>query len=159
MFKNSESYRIYKDGYYNTDEVAVLAVGLWDSHNCKVASDILDILSPKADNFFKKCRTYNIPIIFGSSSLTSKPQYQHLKKNLKNIPFQNFVDHGLNFPPLPFDDSDGGVVEKNPNFNRKNVGMHPSIEICDQDIMSGNNKEILKKKKDRNLLQKKSLYQ
>lgn len=143
LFNNNENEYIYTDKYYKSaKEVGILVVGLWDSHNCKVAHKILDEICPKANTFIKKCRKEGMHIIFGSSSLLKNPKYKHLGKNIK-APFQSFKDKGINIPPLPFDDSDGGIVEKNPDFNRKNVGMHPAIEIENGDCMSGNNKEIL----------------
>lgn len=50
----------------------------------------LQELSPKINLFLKKART----------------------NNMKNIPFANLVDKGLNFPPIPFNDSDGGINER-----------------------------------------------
>ncbi len=142
LFTNNFADWTYVDKYYKSSNVGLLVIGLWDSHNCKVANKILNEISPKANEFIKRCRSNGSRIIFGSSSLTKNPKYKHLANNMK-VPFQKFKDYGLNIPPLPFDDSDGGIVEKNNDFNRKDVSMHPSIEIADNDCMSGNSKEIM----------------
>lgn len=142
LFTNNDCDWTYLDRYYDPKKIAVLVIGLWDSHNCQVAANILDELSPKADVFLKKCRTNGSHIIFGSSSLTKNPEYKQLGKNIR-VPFQNFKDYGITIPPLPFDDSDGGIVANNPNFNREDVNMHPAIEISNNDCMSGNSKEIM----------------
>lgn len=151
------SFRKYQSFFVNTDElelvekektfessqVGVLVIGMWSGHQCLVADRILHELSPKVNSFLKVCRSKNMKVIFGSSSLTKLPKYAPLRKNMKGLSFAKLVDKGLCFPPIPFDDSDGGVNEKNPNFKRDEVDLHPSIEVCDTDAMSDNSKEIL----------------
>ena len=123
--------------------MAVLVIGLWSGHHCAEADRILHELCPKVNVFLKKCRNNNMKVIFGSLSLTKLPKYAPLKNNMKNIPYARLIDKGMSFPPLPFDDSDGGIVSRNLNFSRVGVDIHPSIEIFDTDAMSDNCKEIL----------------
>ena len=82
-------------------------------------------------------------IIVGSSSLFNKPEFKKYREPLKNIPFSKFHDYGMNYPPLPIDDSDGGVEIHNPNFDRKSVSLHSAIELEDGDCISGHPKEIV----------------
>ena len=135
--------RIEKEKIYNTNEIAILVIGMWSSHQCLVTDKKLQELSPKVDLFLKKARTNNMKVIFGSSSLTKLPKYKSLRDNMKNIPFANLVDKGLNFPPIPFNDSDDGINERNPDFKRGDVDMNPLIEISNTDSMTDNSKELL----------------
>ena len=144
FFVNSDSLELVeKEKTYDSSRVGVLVIGMWSGHQCLVADRILHELSPKVDSFLKVCRSKNMKVIFGSSSLTKLPKYAPLRKNMKGLSFAKLVDRGLSFPPIPFDDSDGGVNEKNPNFKRDEVDLHPAIEVCDTDAMSDNSKEIL----------------
>jgi nicotinamidase-related amidase len=140
---SSELELVEKEKTFNSSEVAVLVIGMWSGHQCLVADTILHELSPKVNTFLKTCRSKNMKVIFGSSSLTKLPKYVPLRKNMKGLAFAKLVDRGLSFPPIPFDDSDGGVNQKNPNFKRDDVDLHPSIEVADTDAMSDNSKEIL----------------
>ena len=144
LFVNSEIEMVQKEKIYKSNEIAVLVIGMWSHHQCKVADQILQELSPKVDTFLKRSRALGMKVIFGSSSLTKLPKYKQLTKNMKNIPFSALKDNGLSFPSLPFNvGADGGVVERNPDFSRTDVDIHPSIDICDADAMSDNCKEIL----------------
>ncbi len=143
FFVNTPLERVEKEKTFHSSRVAVLVIGMWSGHQCKVADDKLQELSPKVDAFLKRCRSKDMKIIFGSSSLTKLPKYANLRKNMKNIPFSTFKDKGLCFPPIPFDDTDGGINERNPNFQRGEVDMNPAIEIMDCDAMTDNSKEML----------------
>ncbi len=143
FFVNAPVELVEKEKTFDCSRIGVLVIGMWSGHQCLVADRILHEMSPKVDAFLKTCRSKGAKVIFGSSSLTKLPKYAPLRKNMKGIPFANFVDKGLSYPPLPFDDSDGGVVEKNPNFKRDEVEMHPAIDVLDCDAISDNCKEIL----------------
>lgn len=144
FFVNSNELELVeKEKTFTTSQVGVLVIGMWSGHQCLVADKILHELSPKVNSFLKTCRSKNMKVIFGSSSLTKLAKYAPLRKNMKGLSFVSLVDKGLSFPPIPFDDSDGGVNEKNPNFKRDDVDLHPSIEVSNTDAMSDNSKEIL----------------
>ena len=143
FFVNNEPELVEKEKTLDPSKVAVLVIGMWSGHQCLVADRILHELSPKVDSFLRMCRSNQMKVIFGSSSLTKLPKYAALRKNMKGLSFAKLVDHGLSFSPIPFDDSDGGVNERNPNFKRDDVDLHPAIEVFDTDAMSDNSKEIL----------------
>jgi hypothetical protein len=144
LFMNNDLLEcIEKEKMYNTNELAILVIGMWSNHQCLVANRKLEELSPKVDSFLKKGRANNMKIIFGSSSLIKLPKYKLLRENMKNIPFANLVDKGLSFPPIPFNDSDGGINEKNDTFKRCDVDMNQMIEIVNTDAMTDNAKELL----------------
>lgn len=143
FFVNCPLERVEKEKTFDPSQVAVLVVGMWSGHQCKVADRILQELSPKVDTFLKRCRSHEMKIIFGSSSLVKLPKYASLRKNMKNIPFAKLTDKGLSFPPIPFDDSDGGINERNTEFQRGEVDMNPAIECMDVDAITDNSKELL----------------
>ena len=145
IFPNSNQVQIIEtEKSFKTNEIAVLVIGMWSSHACQVATDQLDALAPKVDSFLKKCRNSGSKIIFGSSSLTKSPAYKENVAHMKGVPFASLQDHGMPpYPPLPIDDSDGGIVTKNPSFKRSDVAMHPGVTVLPEDAMSDNNKEIL----------------
>lgn len=145
FFINSDvPLRVEKEILYNTRDIAVIVIGMWSNHQCKIADAKLQELAPKINVFLKKCRQNGMHIVFGSSSLTKLPKYRPNVKNMKNIPFHALKDCGLSFPQLPFNvGEDGGVVEKNTGFDRAAVDIHPAIEVESTDGMSDNVKEIL----------------
>lgn len=145
IFPNSNIVQIIEtEKSLKSSEVGVLVIGMWSSHACQVATDRLDELAPKVDSFLKKCRNSGCKVIFGSSSLTKSPTYKQNVAHMKGLPFASLRDYGMpQYPPLPIDDSDGGIVTKNPSFKRSEVDMHPGVTVCPEDAMSDNNKEIL----------------
>jgi len=125
--------------------VALLSIELWNCHKCKTATSKLDEISIKTNELMKKIRNAGGKIIHGSSSLVDLPQYTPMRNNITCIPEVKLIDHGMiSYPPIPIDDSDGGICELNLEFNRKSVVMNSNIEIdYERDVISGHNKEIL----------------
>jgi hypothetical protein len=143
FFVNGPIERIEKEKTFDPRRIGILVVGMWSGHQCKIADQKLQELSPQVDTFLKKCRGKGMKVIFGSQSLVKHPKYVNLRKNMKNIAFAKLEDKGLSFPPIPFDDSDGGVNERNPSFQRGEVDLNPQIEVSDTDAMTDNCKELL----------------
>ena len=139
----SECFFIEK--YIEGSKIAFLSIGMWNQHKCKVASENLDKIAVPINELMKKIRLAGGKIIHGSSTLTSLPEYKSLRKNIENLPNAPLKDNGMpKLPPVPIDDSDGGVCEHNEHFVRKTVAMNPHIDIdYDADVISGHNKEIL----------------
>lgn len=131
------------DKTYNTNEVGILLIGLWDTHPCLVAQDKLHQLCPRVNDFITSYRMSGCKIIIGSSSLIKREKYQKYCAITSQIPYAKFQDFGMHFPPLPIDDSDGGVEVPNPGFDRQAVDLHPSIKLQDGDYMCANPKEIV----------------
>lgn len=147
LFKNNDdNFQVfYQDKYIDAKKIALLSIGMWSEHKCKVATDKLNEISPKLNELMKKIRNSGGKIIHGSSTLVNLPEYKSMRTRIENLPNAKLVDRGMvQFPPVPIDDSDGGTCELNTNFVRKNVRMNPLIEMdFERDAISGHNKEIL----------------
>jgi hypothetical protein len=145
LYANDREYHQFRlEKTFLPSEVGILLVGLWDTHNCLIAQNILDQICPEINKFITRYRGLGSKVILGSSSLGGKPEYRKYRQAIKGVGFSTFKDYGMNYPPLPFDDSfDGGIEEPNPDFVRSNVKLHPSIQLDDNDLISGNAKEIV----------------
>jgi nicotinamidase-related amidase len=146
VFKNGGKAEVfYLDKFIDCKKIALLSIGMWSMHKCQVATDRLNEISIKANSLMKLIRNNGGRIIHGSSTLVNLPEYKHMRNNIFGLPQAKLIDHGMvSFPPVPIDDSDGGIVEKNPNYDRKKVLMNPYIDMdYEKDAISGHNKEIL----------------
>jgi nicotinamidase-related amidase len=146
IFKNGGKNEVfYLDKYIDCKKIAILSIGMWSVHKCKVASDRLNEISIKANELMKLVRNNGGKILHGSSTLVNIPEYKNMRNNIIGLPEAKLVDNGMiAYPQVPLDDSDGGVVEYNPNYDRKKVLMNPYIEMdYEKDAITGHNKEIL----------------
>ena len=146
LFKNDGKLEcFFLDRQIHGSKVAILSIGMWSEHKCKVATEKLVEISKISNEVMKKVRNAGGKVIHGSSTLVSLPDYKSLRKGIENAPNAQLIDRGMiAYPPVPIDDSDGGVAMKNPTFQRQNVKMNPHIVIdFDNDVISGHNKEIL----------------
>jgi hypothetical protein len=146
LFKNGGKLEcFFLDKQIRGSKVAILSIGMWSEHKCQVATEKLDEISKISNEVMKKVRSVGGKVIHGSSTLVSHPEYKSLRSRIENLPNAQLIDHGMiAYPPVPIDDSDGGVVTKNSTFKRQNVKMNPHIEIdFENDVISGHNKEIL----------------
>lgn len=151
LFTNQEYELQQIFRYYNYDEVALLSIGIWSSHSCYSATERIHDLAERANVFIEKMRSKGCHIIHGGSysNYSCKEgnwEDTNLRKNMKGLPMAILQDNGLNVPPLPLDDSDGGYEkeDKNMEYNRKDVTIHPKIQVdYEKDCISDNSKEIL----------------
>lgn len=151
LFTNNDYEVFEKFKYYNYNEIALLSIGIWNGHSCYSATERIHTLAEKANIFIKKMRENGSHIIHcGSYSnyhcKTGNWNETGLRKNMKGHPMAKLEDKGINIPPLPLDDSDGGYEkeDKNLEYNKASVSIHPSIEIdYDNDCISDYSKEIL----------------
>jgi hypothetical protein len=146
IYKNINSNNIFfLEQIKSCQNVALLSIGLWNFHKCKVATQKLDEISIKTNILMKKIRNAGGKIIHGSSTLVNLSKYKPLRDKITCIPEAKLIDHGMiSIPPIPIDDSDGGICELNEEYNRKDVVMNIHIEIdYEKDVISGHNKEIL----------------
>ena len=70
----------------------------------------------------------------------------YLRKNIRKLPIAKLEDKGINIPPIPLDDSDGGYEkeDKNLEYVKSNVSIHPAIKVdYERDCISDYSKEIL----------------
>lgn len=146
IYKNNMSNSIFfLDDIKECKNIGLLSIGMWNFHKCKVASEKLNEISIKTNQLMKKIRNGGGKIIHGSSTLVNLPQYKKMRDNITNVPEAKLHDNGMiSYPPVPLDDSDGGICELNKDYDRKKVVMNPYIEIdYETDVISGHNKEIL----------------
>ena len=146
MFKNNQQYTtFFQEKTIDPSKIAILSIGMWSVHKCKKASEMLDKIAIKTNVLMKNIRDNGGKIIHGSSTLVNRPEYSQMRKNITGLPEAKLIDHGfVSYPPIPIDDSDGGVCEINPEYDRKNVLMNKYIDMdFDKDAISGHNKEIL----------------
>tara|TARA_B100001093_G_C26854507_1_gene1026758 strand:- start:1020 stop:2093 length:1074 start_codon:yes stop_codon:yes gene_type:complete len=151
LFVNNEYEIFEKFKYYNYNEIALLSIGIWNGHSCYSATERIHDLAERANIFIKQMRENGSHIIHcGSySNYHCKEgdwEQTKLRKNMKGHDMAILKDKGLNIPPLPLDDSDGGYEkeDKNLEYNKKSVSIHPKIEIdYENDCISGYSKEIL----------------
>lgn len=151
LFTNEEYETIEKFKYYNFNEIALLSIGIWNGHSCYSATERIHDIAKKSNIFIKKMRNNGCHIIHcGSYSnyhcLKGNWEDTNLRKNIKNHDKAILKDKGISIPPLPLDDSDGGydIKDKNLEYNKKSVSIHPSIEIdYEKDCISDYSKEIL----------------
>jgi hypothetical protein len=151
LFTNSDTELQQVFRYYDYKDVALLSIGIWSSHSCYSATERIHELANKANVFIEKMRSKGCHIIHGGSYTNysckmGKWEDTMLRKNMKGHPVAKLQDKGWNIPPLPLDDSDGGYekTDKNLEYNRANVTIHPSISVdYDKDCISDNSKEIL----------------
>jgi hypothetical protein len=151
VFTNSDFEKINLFKYYNYDEVALLSIGIWSSHSCYSATERIHNLAERANIFIEKMRNKGCHIIHGGSysnysCKTGNWEESQLRKNIKGMPMAVLKDYGINVPPIPFDDSDGGFdkSDKNMEYNKKNVTIHPKITVdYEKDCISEYSKEIL----------------
>jgi hypothetical protein len=146
LYKNINSNSLFfLDDVKNCKNIALLSIGMWSCHKCKIASEKLNEISINANLLMKKIRDGGGKIIHGSSTLVNLPQYKKMRDNITSVPEAKLHDYGMvSYPPVPIDDSDGGICELNEDYDRKKVLMNPHIEMDhDTDVISGHNKEIL----------------
>ena len=144
-----EALNIWK--YYDYSEVALLSIGIWSQHSCYSATERIHDLAERANLFIVKMRDKGCHIIHGGSysnysCKTGNWEDSTLRKNIKGRPMAFLHDKGINIPPLPFDDSDGGYIpeDKNLEYSKKKVSMHPKISVdYERDCISDYSKEIL----------------
>lgn len=151
LFTNAdyELQQIFR--YYDYSQVALLSIGIWSSHSCYSATERIHDLASRANVFIEKMRSKGCHIIHGGSynnyaCKMGRWEDTLLRKNMKGHPMAKLEDKGISIPPLPLDDSDGGYVksDKNLEYNRAMVTIHPSIHVdYDRDCISDNSKEIL----------------
>ena len=150
-FINNEFEIFEKFKYYSPNELAILCIGMWNSHSCKPALDRQHKIAKKANLFLKKMRNFGVQIIIGGSypnydCKTGNWEDSNLRKNIKNKPMAKLIDKGISYPVLPFDDSDGGykLEDKNFEYDKKKITLHKDIEIdYEKDCISSYSKEIL----------------
>ena len=151
LFTNNDYEKFEKYKFYNYNEIALLSIGIWNGHSCYTATERIHELANKANKFIKKMRNNGSHIIHcGSYSNYHCKQGNwedtHLRKNIKGHKMAVLKDKGIIVPPIPIDDSDGGFEkeDKNMEYNKKEVSIHPSIEIdYEYDCISAYSKEIL----------------
>jgi len=152
FFKGTGEYQnVFVEKDYNPKQVAILVIGMWNTHASLSAAQKLDEMAPKMDKWLKESRSLGMQVIFGGSSWEKGPKADYWKnssfrKEISKCPFYPLKDCGLSVPPLPIDDTDGGYdaeTDKNPNFSRSKVDFHPGVEMVEGDALSGLNKEIL----------------
>ena len=133
------------DKHIDCSKVALLSVGMWSMHKCAIATRRLDEISLAANELMRTIRRNGGRVIHGSSTLVALPEYEQMRKNIACLPETRLVDRGMvHLPPVPLDDSDGGVVALNEAYDRKRVRMNPHIEMdYERDAITGHNKEIL----------------
>lgn len=136
---------------YNANQVALLSIGIWNGHSCYSATDRIHKIAKEANVFISRMRKLGCHIIHCGSynnyhCKLGKWDETNLRKNIRGKPKAKLQDKGITIPPLPIDDSDGGYepADKNMEYNKKNVAIHPDIEIdYDNDCISDYSKEIL----------------
>jgi hypothetical protein len=151
LFTNSEYELQQVFRYYDYNQVALLSIGIWSSHSCYSATERIHDLAARANSFIEKMRSKGCHIIHGGSynnysCKMGRWEDTQLRKNMKGLPMAKLDDKGASFPPLPLDDSDGGYEksDKNMEYNRAMVTIHPSISVdYEKDCISDNAKEIL----------------
>ena len=151
LFTNNDYEVFEKFKYYNYEELALLSIGIWNGHSCYSATERIHELSERANIFIKKMRSNGSHIIHCGSynnyhCKTGNWDNTNLRKNIKGHPIAPLIDKGLNIPPLPIDDSDGGYDKKDKNleYNKQSIAIHSNIEIdYDNDCISDYSKEIL----------------
>jgi nicotinamidase-related amidase len=151
-FKGTGQYdNVFVEKNYNPKQIAILVIGMWNTHASLSAAQKLDEMAPRMDAWLKNCRKLGMQVIWGGSSWEKGPKADYWKnssfrREISKCPFYPLQDRGLNVPPLPIDDSDGGydaATDKNPTFKRSEVDFHPGVEMMEGDALSGLNKEIL----------------
>jgi hypothetical protein len=142
--EETEQKTVFRELTIHPQKIGVLTVGVWDHHHCKVATQELARIAKTGNEVLVKLRNVGVKIIHGSSTLSSRPEYKPLRNNIK-APMASLTDYGMrDYPPIPIDDSDGGIVEENLKYDRTKVLMHPEIQMdYEKDCMSCHNKEIL----------------
>lgn len=151
LFINNEAELQQIFRYYNYNEVALLSIGIWSSHSCYSATERIHDLAERANTFLEKMRNKGCHIIHGGSYSNysckqGRWEDTKLRKNIKGLPMAILKDYGVTYPPIPFDDSDGGYekADKNREYNRAEVTIHPKIHVdYENDCISDNAKEIL----------------
>tara|TARA_B100001540_G_scaffold316837_1_gene347784 strand:+ start:3844 stop:4914 length:1071 start_codon:yes stop_codon:yes gene_type:complete len=151
LFINNDNEVFEKFKYYKPQEIAVLCIGMWNSHSCNTALERQHQIAKKANVFLKKMRNAGSQIIIGGSypnyaCKSGNWQDTNLRKNIRQKPIAKLIDRGLSYPVLPFDDSDGGYKKEDKNFDyeKKNVTLHPDIDLdYEKDCISNYSKEIL----------------
>lgn len=159
LYVNNEYEVFEKFKYYNCSEIAILSIGIWNGHSCYSATERIHELAPKANMFIKKMRNMGCHIIHGGSYSNYHCEHGNwddtmLRKNIAGKPVCVLKDKGLYVPELPIDDSDGGYdpIDKNKEYNKSSVSIHPSIDIdYEKDCISNYSKEILNYLFDKNI--------
>ena len=159
LFYNSEYEVFDKFKYYDYSEVALLSIGIWNGHSCLPATERIHDLAERANIFIEKMRNNGSHVIHGGSysNYSCKEgdwDETNLRQNIKGKPMAKLIDKGFTVPPIPIDDSDGGFDKKDKNYDydRSNITIHPAIKVDYQsDCISDNAKEILNYLYDKNI--------
>ena len=159
LFTNNEYENFEKFSYYDYNKIAILSIGIWNSHSCYSATERIHDLAEKSNIFLKNMRSNGAHIIHCGSYAnyhckTGDWSNTQLRKNIKGKPMAKLKDKGLNIPQLPLDDSDGGyeIHDKNKEYDKSKISIHNKIEIdYDKDCISDYSKEILNYLYDKNI--------
>jgi hypothetical protein len=151
LFTNGDTEKVNIFKYYNYNEIALLSIGIWNGHSCYSATERIHELAERANVFITKMRDKGSHIIHGGSYSNysckeGKWEDTQLRKNIKGAPSCKLIDKGINIPPLPIDDSDGGYEkeDKNKEYNKSTITIHPKIYVdYEKDCISDYSKEIL----------------
>ena len=65
LFVNNDNEVFEKFKYYKAQEIAVLCIGMWNSHSCNTALERQHQIAKKANVFLKKMRNAGSQIIIG----------------------------------------------------------------------------------------------
>lgn len=115
-------------------ETAVLICDMWDKHWCRGATERVNALAPRINDFVTTCRSKGMTIIHAPSETLDFYEDSLARQRAEEIPLiQPPIFTPPVYPPLPIDDSDGGSdtnqdgaeIPNNPVWTRQ----HPDIEI------------------------------
>lgn len=125
-------------------ETAIILCDVWDKHWCPSATQRCDALAKKMAPVIDAARSHGVQIIHAPSDCMSfykeAPQRIRMQEIPKAEPPKAL---GLNDPPLPIDDSDGGCDDDPPVKNyRAWTRQHPAITVADADAISDNGQEV-----------------
>ncbi|HME54953.1 MAG TPA: isochorismatase [Candidatus Lokiarchaeia archaeon] len=117
-------------------ETAVLICDMWDKHWSRGATERVNALAPRINEFVIACRRNGMTIIHAPSETLDVYEIAPARRRAEEIPLiQPPIFTLPAYPPLPIDDSDGGSdtnqdgteIPNNPVWTRQ----HPVIEIDD----------------------------
>lgn len=117
-------------------KTAIIVCDVWNIHWCGSASNRLDKLAPKINNFLIKMRKKGVPIVHCPARTREyyKDSPNYLEKSEGE---EDGLGIGRVEGEFPIDDSDGGCVCNPPcKKSRPWAKIHPSIELFEQDLIS-----------------------
>ncbi len=142
----------YFEGKFDARQTAIVICDMWDRHWCSGATRRVGLIAHKMEPVLEAARAAGITIIHAPSDTMAYYKDYPQRLNILAVPRASApAPLGLDSPPLPIDDSDGGCDTPGDKSHRAWTSEISTLKIAPQDFISDNGNEIYDLLKQRNV--------